>query len=119
MRRRLWRVGVLRLKHARRMGRAKAISTARFDFNDTSGVRRTVGRISDSEIRPTTGNMVDYAVALRTCAEEVASIAQAAGFAESASRNRMCCEPATASIYSTCAKKVPEKRAPAQGNRGP
>ena len=52
------------------------------------------------------------------CAEEVASIAQAAGVAEGASRNRMCCEPATASIYSTLREKVPEKRASAHGNRG-
>jgi hypothetical protein len=39
------------------------------------------------------------------CAEEVASIAQAAGVAEGASRNRICCEPATASIYSTLREK--------------
>jgi hypothetical protein len=94
------------------MGRAKAIPTARFDFNDTSGVRRTVGRISDSEIRPTTGNMVDYAVTLRTCAEEVASIARAAGFAEGASRNWIRCEPATASVYSTLREKSSGKTRP-------
>jgi hypothetical protein len=40
------------------------------------------------------------------------SIVQAAGVPEGASRNRICCEPATASVYSTLHEKSSGKTRP-------